>query len=108
MAFVKHVSGGENFPCQSSADPISQDLASYQDRFLQISAEHEFLAHAQVAIAANRLAFVTKSASAAKEAVAHHALAIEGLRREMASFSRSNMDAVLTATLLIQSQQSDW
>ena len=76
--------------------------------FLQIAANFEFVTHALIAESAQLLAIVTKSTLAVHDAALHCRLAIQGLNRAIASFSKLNMDAVLCATISLLYQQTEW
>lgn len=64
--------------------------------------------HALIVISAKRLAQVTKEAGPLVDAAKHHALAVQGLRSELATFSRENADAVLAGSILLLFQQDTW
>ncbi|KEF51176.1 uncharacterized protein A1O9_12790 [Exophiala aquamarina CBS 119918] len=75
---------------------------------MQIASKVSFAAHALIVISAKRLAHVTKEAGILDDAAKHHALAVQGLRKELATFSRENADAVLCGSILLLFQQDTW
>jgi hypothetical protein len=80
-------------------------------RGLQIAARYDFVAYAQIVLAANRLGRLTKQASIMEDAARYKILAIKGLREALACFSRENADGVLAASVILMYQQqtpADW
>ncbi|OCT50153.1 hypothetical protein CLCR_07226 [Cladophialophora carrionii] len=75
------------------------------DLGLQMAAKIDYVAYAHILVAANRLGRVTKLASVMEDAQHYQGLAIKGLRRALASFSRENADAVLGASISLMNQQ---
>ncbi|EXJ62117.1 hypothetical protein A1O7_02550 [Cladophialophora yegresii CBS 114405] len=75
------------------------------DLGLQMAASIDYVAYAHILVAANRLGRVTKLASVMEDAQHYQGLAIKGLRRALASFSKENADAVLGASISLMNQQ---
>jgi hypothetical protein len=57
---------------------------------------------------AGRLAIATKSSAAYQDFVRFKILAVEGLNRAIATFSKENADAILFASIAISNQESNW
>lgn len=66
---------------------------------IQLATSFGFVAHTLAATSAERLAILTKSQEAANDASRYRALALNGLSREIKSFSRHNADAILSSYL---------
>lgn len=78
---------------------------------LQIAAKVDYVAYVQIVLAANRLGKITKLASVLEDAVHYKTLALRGLRRALASFSKENADGVAAASISLMFQQqtpADW
>jgi hypothetical protein len=76
-----------------------------------MAAKIDYVAYAQIVVAANRLGRVTKLASVMEDAEHYKVLALKGLRRALASFSKDNADGVLAASISLMYQQqnpADW
>ncbi|KAE9978899.1 hypothetical protein EG328_001198 [Venturia inaequalis] len=77
-------------------------------KFLSIAATHSFVMHAVLAFSANHLAWITQSAETRNIAYHHGGIAMKGLHEAIGSFSKSNADAALAASLLLSWQSTDW
>lgn len=78
---------------------------------LQIAAKVDYVAYVQIVLAANRLGKITKLSSVLEDAVHYKTLALRGLRRALASFSKENADGVAAASISLMFQQetpADW
>lgn len=64
--------------------------------------------HAVLAFSANHLAWITQSAETRNIAYHHGGIAVKGLHEAIGSFSKSNADAALAASLLLSWQSTDW
>lgn len=64
--------------------------------------------HAFLAFSASNLAWISKSTDARKIQIQHGGIALRGLHDAISSFSRSNADAVLAASILLMTQANDW
>jgi hypothetical protein len=73
-----------------------------------LAASHPFVMHAVLAFSANHLAWISQSAETRTIASSHGATAMKGLHEAIGSFSKSNADAVLAASLLLSWQSTDW
>ncbi len=91
--------------------PYSEHVQLMQTRGLQIAAQVDYVAYAQIVVAADRLGKTTKLASVMEDAEHYKVLALKGLRQALASFSRENSDGVLAASISLMFQQqtpADW
>ena len=69
------------------------------------------MAYAQIVVAADRLGKTTKLASVMEDAEHYKSLALKGLRKALANFSRENADGILAASISLMFQQqtpTDW
>lgn len=64
--------------------------------------------HAFLSFSASNLAWISKSPDARKIQIQHGGIALRGLHDAISSFSRSNADAVLAASILLMTQANDW
>jgi hypothetical protein len=77
-------------------------------KFLSIAASHSFVMHAVLAFSANHLAWIAQSTETRHIAYHHGGIAMKGLHEAIGTFSRSNADAVLAASMLLSWQSTDW
>jgi uncharacterized protein YcsI (UPF0317 family) len=66
---------------------------------IQIATSFDFVAHTLAATSAERLAVLTRSQEASSDAARYRSMALNGLSREIQSFSKHNADAILSAYL---------
>jgi hypothetical protein len=78
------------------------------NRFLSMAASYHFVMHAVYAFAANHLAWMTQSPETRNIASRHSSTALKGFHEAIGVFSKSNADAVLSASLLLTWQSTDW
>jgi hypothetical protein len=75
---------------------------------MQLSLEHDFVAHAIAAKSARRLSMVTKNPSALHHAIWYRGQALSGLAAAVNSFSKKNADAILGASIILCDGEADW
>jgi hypothetical protein len=73
-----------------------------------MAASYHFVMHAVYAFAANHMAWMTQSTETRNIAFHHGGIALKGLHEAIGAFSQSNADAVLSASLLLSWQSTDW
>ncbi|KAI8932843.1 hypothetical protein NX059_010326 [Plenodomus lindquistii] len=77
-------------------------------KFLSISASHPFVMHSVLAFSASHLAWISQSSETRNLAFHHASIALKGLHDGIATFAKSNSDAVLASSLLLAWQATDW
>ncbi|GAB7355101.1 hypothetical protein MBLNU459_g5682t1 [Dothideomycetes sp. NU459] len=82
--------------------------ASKVPRYLSVASSYPYVMHALLAFSANNLAWTSKSSDARKLQIQHGGIALHGLHDAISSFSRSNADSVLAASILLMTQANDW
>ncbi|KAI9731123.1 MAG: hypothetical protein M1818_007981 [Claussenomyces sp. TS43310] len=75
--------------------------------FLKIGFSYDFVMHSLMAWASSHFAFCTKSVAAENVARHYRIFAMQGLQGAISSFDEKNMDAVLSASLLLSWQAAN-
>lgn len=82
--------------------------AQMMPKFLSIASSYPYVMHALLSFSANHLAWVHRSSETRTLHIQHGSTALRGLHEAIGSFSRTNADAVLAASLLMLWQATDW
>ncbi|TLD27767.1 uncharacterized protein E2P81_ATG11055 [Venturia nashicola] len=107
LRLVHHVAS-VCYEMQSSRTSQLTIWTEMMPKFLSIAATHSFVMHAVLSFSANHLAWITQSAETRNIAYHHGGIAMTGLHETIGSFSKSNADAALAASLLLSWQSTDW
>lgn len=75
---------------------------------MSVAATQPFVMHAVCAFAASHMAWETQSNDARSIASDYVGLATRGLHEALGSFSKTNADGILAASLLLSWLQNDW
>jgi hypothetical protein len=77
-------------------------------QYLSIASSYPYVMHAFLAFSASHLAWMSPTSDARKLQIQHGGIALRGLHDSISSFSKSNADSVLAASLLLMTQANDW
>jgi hypothetical protein len=77
-------------------------------KFLSIASSYPYVMHALLSFSANNLAWSQSSDDIRNLHIQHGTIALRGLHEAIGSFSHTNADAVLAASLLLLWQATDW
>lgn len=61
-----------------------------------------------LALSAGHLAWITRNSDTKHLAYHHRSVAIKGLHKAMAAFSKDNCDAILAASIILSWQATEW
>lgn len=75
---------------------------------LSLASTYPFVMHALHSFSANNLAWTTQSAEVRQLSIEHGGIALRGLHEAIGNFSKSNADGVLSASLILVCQATDW
>lgn len=64
--------------------------------------------HSILALSAGHLAWITRNSDTKHLAYHHRSVAVKGLHKAMAAFSKDNCDAILAASILMSWQATEW
>ena len=90
------------FTCSRSS------LTKSAPRFLSIASSYPYVMHALLSFSANHLAWTQQSPETRNLQIHHGSIALRGLHEAIGSFSSTNADAILAASLLMLWQATDW
>lgn len=76
--------------------------------FLAIGVSNDFVMSSILALSASHLAWITKDRETDNLAYHHRGVAIKGLQGAIGAFSRENCDAILSASILLSWQITEW
>ncbi|QIW96565.1 hypothetical protein AMS68_002083 [Peltaster fructicola] len=97
--------------CSDLAMSETSNLAGWTEKipkFLSIASSFRFVMHAILSFAANHLAWVQTSTDLRSLQVQHGSIALRGLHDAIGNFSPANADAILSASMLMCWQATDW
>ncbi|KAF2691769.1 hypothetical protein K458DRAFT_398181 [Lentithecium fluviatile CBS 122367] len=77
-------------------------------KFLSIAATHPIVMHSILAFSASHLAWIGQSTETRNLAFHHAGIALRGLHKGIANFTKVNSDSVLASSLLLAWQATDW
>ena len=77
-------------------------------RFLRIALISDIVMSAILALSASHLAWSTKNQHTEQLAYHHRGIALKGLHEAIGGFSRENSEAILTASILLSWQATEW
>ncbi|KAJ9268214.1 transcriptional regulator family: Fungal Specific TF [Paecilomyces variotii] len=82
--------------------------AQRMPHFLAIGVSNDFVMSSILALSASHLAWITKDRETDNLAYHHRGVAIKGLQGAIGAFSRENCDAILSASILLSWQITEW